>query len=76
MANYLLVHGGGRDGTIWNEVANLLKMQGCELTIRDFEKICSDIPRRSLQRDLKDLVDKKLLATEGATNQLVYKLAP
>lgn len=47
-----------------------------ELTIKDFEQIFIDIPRRSLQRDLKDLVDKKLAVMEGSTNQAAYKLAP
>jgi hypothetical protein len=30
--------------------------------------------RRSLQRDLKAIVDKGLLLSEGATNQLVYRV--
>jgi hypothetical protein len=30
--------------------------------------------RRSLQRDLKGILDKKLITAEGATNQLVYRL--
>jgi Fic family protein len=47
-----------------------------ELTIKDFEQIFVDIPRRSLQRDLKDLIDKKLVIMEGSTNKVVYKLAP
>lgn len=47
-----------------------------ELTIKDFEQIFVDIPRRSLQRDLKDLMDKKLLVMEGSTNKVIYKLAP
>lgn len=45
-----------------------------ELTIKEFSELCLDIPRRSLQRDLKNLVDKGLVRTEGATNQLIYKL--
>lgn len=28
MANYVLVHGGDRDGSIWNETATLLRSQG------------------------------------------------
>lgn len=28
MATYVLVHGGDRDGSIWSDVANLLKNQG------------------------------------------------
>jgi len=49
-------------------------LQYGELTIKEFEKLCADIPRRSLQRDLKRLVDKGVVSTEGATNQLIYKL--
>ena len=30
--------------------------------------------RRTLQRDLKGLMDKGLLAIEGATNRLMYRL--
>jgi len=51
-------------------------LQYGELTIKEFAELCSDTPRRSLQRDLKNLVDKGLLRTEGATNQLIYKLTP
>ncbi len=51
-------------------------LQHGELTIKEFVEICADTPRRSLQRDLKGLIDKKLVIAEGATNQLVYKLAP
>ncbi len=51
-------------------------LQHGELTIKEYAKICADTPRRSLQRDLKNLVDKGLVRTEGATNQLIYKLVP
>lgn len=51
-------------------------LQYGELTIKEFAELCSDTPRRTLQRELKILVDKGLLKTEGATNQLIYKLAP
>lgn len=44
------------------------------LAIHDFEALCPKVNRRSLQRDLKQMVDKRLLVGEGATNQLVYKL--
>ncbi|MFQ5356571.1 MAG: Fic family protein [Mariprofundaceae bacterium] len=49
-------------------------LQNGKLTIQDFEGICPDVNRRSLQRDLKGLLDKQLVNTEGATNQLVYIL--
>ena len=51
-------------------------LENGELTIKDFAKLCEDIPKRSLQRDLKGIVDKGLVLTEGATNQLIYKLTP
>jgi Fic family protein len=44
------------------------------LTIQEFERLCPEINRRTLQRDLKAMVDKGLLVTEGATNQLIYRL--
>lgn len=34
--------------------------------------LCPDVNRRSLQRDFKIMIEKELIATEGATNQLVY----
>jgi Fic family protein len=51
-------------------------LQHGELTIKDFVQVCAGIPRRSLQRDLKRLADKGIVRMEGATNQLIYKLAP
>jgi Fic family protein len=44
------------------------------LTIQDFERLCPDVNRRSLQRDLKAMVDMGLLVSEGATNKLVYRI--
>jgi cell filamentation protein, protein adenylyltransferase len=44
------------------------------LTIQEFERLCPEINRRTLQRDLKAMVDKGLLVSEGATNQLIYRL--
>jgi len=45
-----------------------------KITIQDFEGLCPGVNRRSLQRDLKGMIEKKLIAAEGATNQLVYHL--
>ncbi len=45
-----------------------------QLTIQHFEGLCPDVNRRSLQRDLKGMLDKELVISEGATNQLVYVL--
>jgi len=44
------------------------------LTIQDFERLCPEVNRRSLQRDLKKMVDMGLLISEGATNKLVYRM--
>ena len=44
------------------------------LTIQDFEGLCPDVTRRSLQRDLKAMVDMGLLVSEGATNKLGYRM--
>lgn len=44
------------------------------LTIQDFERLCPDVNRRTLQRDLKAMVNEGLLLSEGATNQLIYRL--
>ena len=44
------------------------------LTIQDFERLCPEVNRRSLQRDLKSMADIGLLVSEGATNKLVYRM--
>jgi Fic family protein len=44
------------------------------LTIQAYELLCPEVNRRSLQRDLKKMVDDGLLVSEGATNKLVYHL--
>jgi Fic family protein len=49
-------------------------LQYGRLTIQDYEVLCPEVNRRSLQRDLKIMIEKELLAAEGATNQLVYLL--
>lgn len=49
-------------------------LQHGKLTIQDFEALCPTVNRRSLQRDLKGMLDKNLITAEGATNQLAYRL--
>jgi Fic family protein len=44
------------------------------LSIQDYEQLCPKVNRRSLQRDLKLLIEKGLLVSEGATNRLIYRL--
>ncbi len=43
-------------------------------SIQDYERLCPKVNRRSLQRDLKVLMEKGLLVSEGATNRLIYRL--
>lgn len=45
------------------------------MRINDFEKLYPEINRRTLQRDLKDMVQIGVLASEGATNKLIYRMA-
>jgi len=45
-----------------------------KLTIQDLEKLCPEVNRRSLQRDLKEMLDKKLISGEGATHHQEYRL--
>ena len=44
------------------------------LGIKDYERLVPEANRRTLQRDLKALVDKGLLVAEGATDRLTYSL--
>jgi Fic family protein len=44
------------------------------LTIQEFEHLCPEVNRRTLQRDLKAMMNKGLLISEGATTQLIYRL--
>lgn len=44
------------------------------LTIQEFERLCPDVNRRTLQRDLKAMVNEGVLLSEGATNQLIYRI--
>jgi Fic family protein len=44
------------------------------LTIQEFERLCPDVNRRTLQRDLKAMVHEGVLLSEGATNQLIYRI--
>jgi Fic family protein len=43
-----------------------------KLTIQEFEALCPGVNRRTLQRDLADLVAKNLLKQTGATNRVQY----
>lgn len=48
-------------------------MEKGSLTIQELEGMCKGVTRRTLQRELKELVSAGLLITEGATNRLQYR---
>lgn len=41
---------------------------------RGVKHVCPEVNRRSLQRDLRCMAEIGLLASEGATNKLVYRI--
>ena len=53
-------------------VALELAQNGSTFQMQDFEARCPGVHRRSLQRDLRELVEAGLLEATGATNRLVY----
>jgi len=44
------------------------------INIQEFEAICTEVKRRTLQREMRDMVGKGVLVSEGATNRLIYRL--
>lgn len=44
------------------------------LTIQRFETLFPNVTRRTLQRELKTLVEKGLLVSKGSTNKVIYQL--
>lgn len=44
------------------------------ITIQQFENICPNVTRRTLQRELRELVEKNILVITGATSNLRYKI--
>jgi DNA-binding HxlR family transcriptional regulator len=45
------------------------------INIQEFETICPEVNRRTLQRDLKGMVNRGLIVTEGETHHLLSRLA-
>ena len=50
-------------------------LESRRVTINEFEHLCPGIQRRTLQRDLRGLIEKGLLLRRGSTNRLEYVLA-
>lgn len=49
-------------------------LEHAELRIEDFEAACPDVNRRTLQRDLEDLVSRRVLKMSGAARAVRYRL--
>ncbi len=49
-------------------------LQRGRLTIQEYETLCPEANRRTLQRDLKAMSEKGLVEAEGATHHQVYRL--
>jgi len=45
-----------------------------QLSIQAYARLFPQTSRRTLQRDLRSLVERGILISEGATNQLIYRL--
>jgi Fic family protein len=48
-------------------------IQNGKLDIQDFEALCPSVNRRSLQRDLKNMMEKGLISGKGATHHQEYR---
>ena len=49
-------------------------LEHASINIQEFEALCPEANRRTLQRELRSMVEKGVLVTEGATNRLIYRL--
>ncbi|MEO1445045.1 MAG: TetR/AcrR family transcriptional regulator, partial [Cyanobacteria bacterium J06635_11] len=64
----------GQGLTPRQEIALTYVVKHGSLNIQQFEALCPEPSRRTLQRDLKQLIAKGLLQSEGDTTQLRYRL--
>lgn len=51
----------------------LMKKEAVHIT--EFEKICSEVTRRTLQRDLNHLIELNLVRLKGSARQSNYEIA-
>jgi DNA-binding HxlR family transcriptional regulator len=49
-------------------------INNAHMHIRDFEQLCPDVNRRTLQRDLNRLEELALIRKKGAARQSLYSL--
>lgn len=57
------------------EAALQMILENGDLTMKRYEELYPDLNRRTLQRELKEMIDKKILISEGATHHLVYRIS-
>ena len=43
--------------------------------MKEYEELYPDLNRRTLQHELKEMINKKILASEGAIHHLIYRLS-
>jgi Fic family protein len=44
------------------------------ISMQHFVNLCPEVSRRTLQRELKDLLEKNIIISSGTTNNLIYEL--
>ncbi len=54
---------------------NLLEIEA-DFTIQEYEALCPEVNRRTLQRDLSDLIEKGLITQKGIKKAASYKINP
>lgn len=57
-------------------IGALLAREDQDFTIQDYESFCPGVNRRSLQRDLSDLIQKKLVSQKGIKKAARYRIKP
>ena len=62
------------DLTVRQEVAFRRVLEVGRVTISELEHLCPGVQRRTLQRDLRVMVEKGLLLRQGSTNRIEYIL--
>jgi len=53
---------------------DFLKEHG-KITNKDFQKLCPDVTRETLRKDLKDMINKKIITKKGTKRGVYYDLA-
>ena len=49
-------------------------LENTNITIQAYENLCPEVSRRTLQRDLKQMVEYGLIISEGETHRIIYRL--